>query len=88
MHGISEEEWVDYLDFVLDGEAREPLASHLGECVECSQLCERMSATVKSLREAGAEFRGGFSVQREQLFAGLARVLARYLDSCAGVGGV
>jgi predicted anti-sigma-YlaC factor YlaD len=88
MHGISEEEWVDYLDFALDGVAREPLASHLGKCVECRRLCERMTLTVQSLREAGTEFRSGFPVDRERLYAGLAKVLARYLDDSAAARSV
>lgn len=86
MHGISEQEWIDYLNEALSGgeRDRDRLGAHLSACAECRELHGRIVFTVESLRGAGAEVRGAFPLDEEQLHASLVRVLARILDRYNG----
>lgn len=81
MHGISEQQWIDYLDQRLDDSERARIAVHLAGCPECREFHGRISRTVKSLQEMGAEMRRGFPLEAEQLHISLAKVLARVLDA-------
>ncbi|SRR6266545_534849 len=80
-HGISEQQWLDYLDQQLDSGERARVELHLAGCVECREFHSRISRTVKSLQEMGVEMRHGFPLDDEQLHISLAKVLARVLDA-------
>lgn len=87
MHGISEQEWVDYLNLAFKGSAqeRERLDRHLASCMDCRELYERILRTEQSLQAAGTEIRGGFPLDDEQLHFSLVKVLVRILDRRSGV---
>ncbi len=87
MHGITEQEWIDYLNRTFKGSARERqrLDQHLASCTECKELYERILHTVSSLKDAAAEIRGGFPLEANQVHASLVRVLVRILDNEASV---
>ncbi len=82
MHGISEQQWIDYLDQrLLGGDEHACIDAHLADCHECRELHRRMSRTVKSLQEMGFEVGRRFPVDEDQLHVSLAKVLARILDT-------
>ena len=81
MHGISEQQWIDYLDRRLEAGERARVESHLETCPECRTFHASMTRTTLSLREAGAQVRGSFTVEAEQTHNALAHVLARVLDA-------
>jgi anti-sigma factor RsiW len=81
MHGISEQQWIDYLDRRLDAGESARVEAHLDTCAECRAFQARMARTSLSLREAGARVRGSFPVEAEQTHNALAHVLARVLDA-------
>lgn len=54
-HGISEENWQDYLDGVARPEVRERIDAHLPGCLSCWEFYEQMTASVADLRRAGEE---------------------------------
>lgn len=81
MHGISEQQWVDYLDRNLDGAETARIKAHLGACAECRKQHEGMLRTVRSLETAAARVRDFFPVEQERTHVALAHVLARVLDA-------
>ncbi len=87
MHGITEEEWADYLDLAFKGSAQERkrLDSHLVNCMDCRELYQSILATEQSLQDAGEEIRGGFPLDDERLHFSLVKILSRILDKCAGI---
>jgi len=86
MHGISEQEWVDYLNLSFKGTAQERQRQdgHLASCMDCRELYKRILMTQQSLQDAGAEIRGGFPLDDEQLHLSLVKILVRILDKCVG----
>lgn len=80
-HEISEQEWIDYLDWRLDGSARAGIEAHLAGCQECREFYERLKRTVRLLDVAGTEVNRGLPLADDQLNLGLARILARILDA-------
>ncbi len=81
MHGITEQEWMDYLDQRLAGSAYARIDAHLASCHKCREFQERMLRTEKSLAVAGVELKRGQPLDDEQLNLGLAKILARILDA-------
>jgi anti-sigma factor RsiW len=76
-HGITEQDWIDYLEGELAAAERDRLESHLIGCVACWELYEQLAKTRLALQEAGEEARRAFPLTDEQLHAGMRRVLAR-----------
>ena len=81
MHGITEQQWIDYLDRRLDAGESARVEAHLDACAECRAFQSSMMRTTLSLSEAGAQVRGSFPVEAEQTHNALAHVLARVLDA-------
>lgn len=56
-HGISDEEWQDYLDGRGTAEARDRIEAHLTECLSCWEFYEQMLSATQALSEASKEAR-------------------------------
>lgn len=76
-HGISEQEWEEYSEGRLTGEACDRIESHLIGCLACWEFYDRFCAAGKRLREAGAEVRRAAPLSDGQMQAALNRVFAR-----------
>jgi hypothetical protein len=81
MHGISAEEWIDYLDRRLDGSARARIEAHMADCSKCREFYGRIESAVKSLEAAGSEIIRGLPLGDEKINLSLAKILARILDA-------
>jgi putative zinc finger protein len=77
IHGISEKEWNDYLEGVLDEAGRDRIEAHLIGCLSCWEFHEQMALTTQALRIAGADIRDDLSLQDHQLRQGMRGVFAR-----------
>src|SRR5262245_16379169 len=80
-HGISEQEWIDFLDRRLDLVAHARIEAHLADCRECEGFYERLKRTMRSLEAAGMEINRSRPVADDRLNLGLARILARILNA-------
>jgi hypothetical protein len=76
-HGISEQEWEEYSEGRLTGEARDRIESHLIGCLACWEFYDRFCAAGERLREAGAEVRRAAPLSDRQMHTALGRVFAR-----------
>jgi hypothetical protein len=82
-HGISDQEWVAYLDGGLDGTDRDRLEAHLIGCLACWNFYEEMAETHEWLKSGGALVRRDLTPTDEQLHASLVEVFACINDpSC------
>lgn len=75
-HGITAENWEDYLDGKLPPEERDRIEAHVIGCVACWELHERMVSLNTRLRAAGAALGRNHVLSDEQLKAGLRGVYA------------
>ncbi|HKX28644.1 MAG TPA: zf-HC2 domain-containing protein [Blastocatellia bacterium] len=80
-HGISEQEWIDFLDRRLDRVAHARIEAHLADCRECDGFYERLKRAMRSLEAAGMEINRSRPVADDRLNLGLARILARILNA-------
>jgi anti-sigma factor RsiW len=83
-HGISEDDWEDYLEGDLPAAERDRVEAHLIGCVPCWEFHGRMAAVTARLCETGAAAGRGHVLPDEKLVAGLRGVYARI---CAAGGG-
>jgi hypothetical protein len=70
-HGISSENWEDYLAGNLPPEARDRIEAHLIGCVACWEFQERLAVLDERLRDAGAALESSHALSNEKLKAGL-----------------
>lgn len=70
-HGISQEQWEEYLAGALPPEAHDRIEAHCIGCVPCWELRERLVRCDARLREAGAALTRTHVLSDEQLRAGL-----------------
>lgn len=66
-HGISEQDWIDYLEDRLAPSDRDRLESHLVGCLTCWELYRQIALTTQMLHEASAEIQLRFPLKDEQL---------------------
>ena len=76
-HGISEQDWIDYLDGGLGAEVRDRIEAHLIGCLACWQLYDELARARAALREGGERLRAGLALSDEGMWAGLHGVFAR-----------
>ena len=79
-HGISEQDWIEYLDNRLLPGERGRIDEHLLTCRQCQEFERRMARTVEMLQDVGDVTRRHYVMQDEQLYVSLAKVLGRVLD--------
>ena len=66
-HGISDQEWSDYLDGLASPELRRRIESHITACISCWEFNQRMSLVTMSLEEAGQEARELLTLEDRRL---------------------
>lgn len=71
MHGISEQDWIDYLAEQLEPDERDRVEAHLISCLTCWELYGQLAETTQTLREASEELQPCFPLKDEQLYARL-----------------
>jgi len=76
-HGISEEQWVGYLDGVLPGREMTRLREHANHCVECAETLRDLSVWRGRLAEEAGRVRRAFDASPETLDRLLAASLKR-----------
>lgn len=81
MHINSEEDWVNYIEGRVKPAERLKLETHLEECAECNDLYGRLLRTEMTLKKSGLKAKSDFVITEEEINVGLAKVLARILDS-------
>ncbi|HJZ82857.1 MAG TPA: zf-HC2 domain-containing protein [Pyrinomonadaceae bacterium] len=80
-HGITEEEWNDYLEGLADEATRDRLEAHLIGCLDCWEFYEQMAHATGNLRIAGKRLRAELVLSDRQLHAGFERVFAKLNNS-------
>ncbi|QQS48520.1 MAG: hypothetical protein IPM66_07800 [Acidobacteriota bacterium] len=75
-HGITEQEWNDYLDGTASIELRTRIEAHLIGCIHCWEFYEQMANVSKLLHEAGNEARGSLTLEDRRLHVMLRGVFA------------
>ncbi len=76
-HGISEQEWNDYLDGRATAAVSYRIEAHLIGCLECWEFYERLSCATQQLLAACEEARQGLTLEDRQLHAMLRGVFSR-----------
>lgn len=76
-HGITEQEWNDYLDGLAEPELRTRIEAHLIGCMACWEFYERLANVSTSLHEAGLEARGQMMIEDKRLHVMLRAVFTR-----------
>lgn len=79
-HGISEQDWEEYSEGRLTGEALNRIEAHLIGCLACWELYEQLCTASNRLREMGAEVRQAISLSDGQMHAAMNRVFAQISD--------
>ena len=75
-HGITEQEWNDYLDGCAPLPVRDRIEAHLTGCLSCWAFYEQMSAATEALQAVGAEARRELTLADRQLHRMLRGVFA------------
>jgi len=75
-HGISDQEWNDYIDGVAIAEVSNRIQSHCAVCQECWEFHELISCSSRLLENAGLTERRRFEMDRLQIDRMRASVLA------------
>jgi hypothetical protein len=75
-HGITEQDWNDYIDGIATDEVRSRIQSHCAVCVECWEFYDQMSCSTLLLQEASNEVRHFFSTKESNVDRLLTNVLA------------
>lgn len=73
-HGITEQEWIDYLDDSAASAVRDRIETHLIGCVSCWELHEQLAHTSQALYNAGAEARRYLTLEDQRLHAMLRNI--------------
>ena len=80
-HGISEQEWNDYLDQRAAAAVRDRIEAHFIGCLECWQFYEQMNCATQVLQEAAEEARQRVNCDDRQLHKMLRGVFSRLRSS-------
>jgi hypothetical protein len=75
-HGITEQEWNDYLDGGAALPVRDRIEAHLTGCLSCWEFYEQMSGATAALDAAGEEARRELTLEDRQLHRMLRGVFA------------
>jgi anti-sigma factor RsiW len=76
-HGISEQQWMDYLEGNLAVEVRAQLEEHVASCAECSRSLGELRAWRERLQEEGARLQGVLELPEPEMERMLAASLER-----------
>jgi hypothetical protein len=79
-HGISDQEWNDYIDGIAAAEVCNRIQSHCAVCEECWEFHEQISCSALLLQEAGNEARLFFTLKESHVDQLLTNVLAAIRD--------
>jgi hypothetical protein len=77
MHGISPQEWEEYLENRLPEEQSERIEAHLLSCLACWEHYQQLKLTTEHLHEAGTQLRHSLPLSDPQLYRALRGVFAR-----------
>ena len=77
IHGISDQEWMAYLDGELEAVERDRLETHFIGCAICWEFFDRVARTTARLDAAGKATRHSVPLSDDQLRRGMGEVLAR-----------
>jgi anti-sigma factor RsiW len=77
MHGISDEDWEDYLCDRLPGRAREEIEAHLATCQTCREVYERVKRATRLLWQAGADARRSLAPPDGHSYRGMLSLFTR-----------
>jgi hypothetical protein len=69
-HGITEQEWNDYLEGTADDQTRDRLEAHLIGCLSCWETYEQLAQATSALRCGGARVRAELSATDQDLLRG------------------
>ena len=75
-HGITDEDWEDFLAGQAAAHSRARIDAHLIGCVQCWELYQQEAPAMRALEAAAAEARENLAVPDDQLQSMLAAVLA------------
>ena len=76
-HGISEAEWLRFVDDTLEPERQRSIQAHLRICTDCANLASELTAWRESLIEEGERLREACRLSDEAMDSLLERSLAR-----------
>ncbi len=85
-HGISEEDWEDYVEGRSSPEGIDRIETHLIGCLACWEHYDQVKHTTNQLREAAADLRRALPLSDIQLHADLQVVLVRKRAQEQGLG--
>lgn len=77
IHGISDQEWVAYLDGELEAVDRDRLETHFTGCAICWEFFDRVAQTTARLDAAGKATRHSVPLSDDELRRSMGEVLAR-----------
>jgi len=75
-HGISDQEWNDYIDGIATADVSARIQSHCAVCTECWEFYDQMSCSTLLLQDAAGDARRGFTLDSSHLDHLLTNVLA------------
>jgi anti-sigma factor RsiW len=76
-HGITEQQWMEFHDGVLDAHSRAAIEGHLAACAECASLHAELVAWRERLAGEGARIRQAMELPAPELERMLAASLVR-----------
>jgi predicted anti-sigma-YlaC factor YlaD len=76
-HGLTDQEWMDYFDGVLEPEARDRLEAHLIGCELCWDFYDRMAGTGERLQAAAERARESVPLSDPEMYHALGVTLRR-----------
>lgn len=76
-HGISEQEWIQYIDSNLRAKKQASIRTHVDGCRECAQLLAELSTWQELLKEEASQLRETFQTSQAEIEPLLAQCLAR-----------
>ncbi len=86
-HGISDQEWIDYIDSRATAEVSDRIVAHITGCMSCWEFYEQISCSTQALREAGEEARQQLTLGDRQLHRLLRGVFSHLRNDEAVVTG-
>ena len=75
-HGITDQDWNDYIDGIATADVRDRIQSHCAVCAECWEFYDQMSCSTSLLQEAGNDVRRHYTLEDNRLNQLLGNVLA------------
>lgn len=75
-HGITEQEWNDYLDAGATAPVRDRIEAHIAGCLSCWEFYEQMAGATEALHVAGDEARRMLTLEDRQFHRMLRGVFA------------